>query len=37
LDLRGWRANLPRAWQLALERGGDPDQPRGLKKVTTTW
>jgi glucosamine--fructose-6-phosphate aminotransferase (isomerizing) len=25
------------AWQLALERGGDPDQPRGLKKVTTTW
>ncbi|MGH2534558.1 MAG: SIS domain-containing protein [Thermomicrobiales bacterium] len=25
------------AWQLALERGGDPDQPRGLKKVTETW
>lgn len=25
------------AWQLALERGGDPDQPRGLNKVTETW
>jgi glucosamine--fructose-6-phosphate aminotransferase (isomerizing) len=25
------------AWQLALERGGDPDQPRGLMKVTSTW
>jgi glucosamine--fructose-6-phosphate aminotransferase (isomerizing) len=25
------------AWQLALERGGDPDQPRGLMKVTATW
>jgi glucosamine--fructose-6-phosphate aminotransferase (isomerizing) len=24
------------AWQLALERGGDPDQPRGLMKVTST-
>jgi glucosamine--fructose-6-phosphate aminotransferase (isomerizing) len=25
------------AWRLALERGGDPDQPRGLSKVTETW
>lgn len=25
------------AWYLARERGSDPDQPRGLKKVTTTW
>ncbi len=25
------------AWRLARERGGDPDQPRGLKKVTETW
>ncbi|HET8522742.1 MAG TPA: SIS domain-containing protein [Thermomicrobiales bacterium] len=25
------------AWHLALERGGDPDQPRGLMKVTSTW
>jgi glucosamine--fructose-6-phosphate aminotransferase (isomerizing) len=25
------------AWQLAMERGGDPDQPRGLQKVTETW
>lgn len=25
------------AWHLARERGGDPDQPRGLKKVTETW
>ncbi len=25
------------AWSLARERGGDPDQPRGLKKVTETW
>ena len=24
-------------WQLALERGGDPDAPRGLHKVTETW
>lgn len=25
------------AWQLALDRGEDPDQPRGLSKVTRTW
>ena len=25
------------AWHLARERGGDPDQPRGLRKVTATW
>ncbi len=25
------------AWQLALDRGQDPDQPRGLSKVTRTW
>ena len=25
------------AWHLALERGIDPDQPRGLQKVTETW
>jgi glucosamine--fructose-6-phosphate aminotransferase (isomerizing) len=25
------------AWRLALDRGGDPDQPRGLSKVTETW
>lgn len=25
------------AWQLALDRGGDPDRPRGLHKVTQTW
>lgn len=25
------------AWQLALLRGGDPDAPRGLSKVTQTW
>jgi len=25
------------AWHLARERGGDPDQPRGLQKVTETW
>jgi len=25
------------AWRLARERGGDPDQPRGLRKVTETW
>jgi glucosamine--fructose-6-phosphate aminotransferase (isomerizing) len=25
------------AWHLARERGGDPDQPRGLRKVTETW
>jgi len=25
------------AWQLALDRGGDPDRPRGLSKVTETW
>jgi glucosamine--fructose-6-phosphate aminotransferase (isomerizing) len=24
------------AWRLALDRGGDPDQPRGLSKVTKT-
>jgi len=25
------------AWQLAVLRGGDPDAPRGLAKVTETW
>ena len=25
------------AWRLALDRGTDPDQPRGLAKVTSTW
>ena len=25
------------AWHLARERGIDPDQPRGLEKVTETW
>jgi glucosamine--fructose-6-phosphate aminotransferase (isomerizing) len=25
------------AWRLALARGGDPDRPRGLSKVTQTW
>ncbi len=25
------------AWRLALDRGGDPDRPRGLAKVTSTW
>lgn len=25
------------AWRLAVDRGGDPDQPRGLSKVTETW
>jgi glucosamine--fructose-6-phosphate aminotransferase (isomerizing) len=25
------------AWRLAIDRGGDPDQPRGLTKVTQTW
>ena len=25
------------AWRLALDRGGDPDRPRGLSKVTRTW
>lgn len=25
------------AWQLALDRGADPDRPRGLAKVTSTW
>jgi glucosamine--fructose-6-phosphate aminotransferase (isomerizing) len=25
------------AWRLALDRGGDPDRPRGLTKVTETW
>lgn len=25
------------AWQLALDRGGDPDHPRGLQKITQTW
>jgi glucosamine--fructose-6-phosphate aminotransferase (isomerizing) len=24
------------AWRLALDRGEDPDQPRGLAKVTST-
>ncbi|HKC26844.1 MAG TPA: SIS domain-containing protein [Jatrophihabitans sp.] len=25
------------AWRLALDRGSDPDRPRGLSKVTRTW
>ena len=25
------------AWYLARERKSDPDQPRGLRKVTETW
>jgi glucosamine--fructose-6-phosphate aminotransferase (isomerizing) len=25
------------AWRLAIDRGGDPDRPRGLSKVTQTW
>jgi glucosamine--fructose-6-phosphate aminotransferase (isomerizing) len=25
------------AWRLALDRGADPDSPRGLAKVTRTW
>jgi glucosamine--fructose-6-phosphate aminotransferase (isomerizing) len=25
------------AWRLALDRGVDPDRPRGLAKVTSTW
>jgi glutamine---fructose-6-phosphate transaminase (isomerizing) len=25
------------AWRLALDRGTDPDQPRGLEKITSTW
>ena len=25
------------AWRLALDRGADPDRPRGLAKVTSTW
>lgn len=25
------------AWRLALDRGTDPDRPRGLAKVTNTW
>src|SRR5438105_5220092 len=25
------------AWHLAVNRGGDPDRPRGLHKVTETW
>ena len=25
------------AWYLARQRGGDPDQPRGLRKITETW
>jgi glucosamine--fructose-6-phosphate aminotransferase (isomerizing) len=25
------------AWRLALDRGADPDRPRGLAKVTHTW
>ena len=25
------------AWRMALDRGLDPDQPRGLSKVTETW
>jgi glucosamine--fructose-6-phosphate aminotransferase (isomerizing) len=25
------------AWRLALDRGGNPDRPRGLSKVTETW
>jgi glucosamine--fructose-6-phosphate aminotransferase (isomerizing) len=25
------------AWRLALDRGTDPDKPRGLAKATSTW
>lgn len=25
------------AWRIALDRGGDPDRPRGLLKATSTW
>ena len=25
------------AWRLALDRGEDPDEPRGLAKITSTW
>jgi glucosamine--fructose-6-phosphate aminotransferase (isomerizing) len=25
------------AWRLAVDRGADPDRPRGLDKVTSTW
>jgi len=25
------------AWRLALDRGEDPDHPRGLSKITETW
>jgi glucosamine--fructose-6-phosphate aminotransferase (isomerizing) len=25
------------AWRLAMDRGNDPDRPRGLSKVTETW
>lgn len=25
------------AWRLAMDRGSDPDRPRGLSKVTETW
>jgi glucosamine--fructose-6-phosphate aminotransferase (isomerizing) len=25
------------AWRLAVDRGADPDRPRGLSKVTQTW
>jgi glucosamine--fructose-6-phosphate aminotransferase (isomerizing) len=25
------------AWRLALDRGADPDRPRGLSKVTETF
>jgi glucosamine--fructose-6-phosphate aminotransferase (isomerizing) len=25
------------AWHLAVDRGEDPDRPRGLSKVTRTW
>jgi glucosamine--fructose-6-phosphate aminotransferase (isomerizing) len=25
------------AWRLALDRGADPDRPRGLAKATSTW
>ena len=25
------------AWRLALDRGIDPDRPRGLVKITNTW
>jgi glutamine---fructose-6-phosphate transaminase (isomerizing) len=24
-------------WRMALDRGLDPDRPRGLSKVTETW